>query len=99
ARVVRERERDRAGWRDRAVMRETRTLSLELLDELRRDLAHALHIAAVARMEHPARDLVADSQAVGRHLRTFTEHPLVDLELLEHDRRRPLLARELEPRL
>src|SRR5690606_33283835 len=99
ARIVRERQRDRPRRRDRAVMRETRTLALELLDELRRDLAHALHVPTVARMQHAARNLVADLPAVRGHLRPLREHPLRDLELLEHDRRRTLLARELQRRL
>ena len=36
-------------------MREARTDLGELVDQLRRDLGDALHVAAVARMQHPAR--------------------------------------------
>ena len=98
-RVVGERERDRAGGRDRAVVREARADRLELLDELRRDLGEAAHVAAVARMQHAARHAVAGLPAVAGHLGTLAQHRAGDRELLVHDRRRPLLAGELEPRL
>src|SRR5690606_27732043 len=68
ARVVRERQRDRAGRCDRAVMREPRALLLDLLDKLRRNLPQPLHVAAVTRVEHASRDLVADLVAVLDHL-------------------------------
>src|SRR5690606_31330178 len=74
-------------------------LLLDLLDELRRDLPQPLHVPAVARVEHAPRNLVADFPAVLDHHGTLAQHPLVDHELLEHDRRRPFLARELESHL
>src|SRR5690606_6408282 len=74
-------------------------LLLEPRDELGRDLAHALHVAAVARVEDAARHAVADLVAVGAHLRPLREHLFRDLELLGEDRRGTLLAGELERRL
>ena len=97
-RIVRQRQRDRAGRRDRAVVREARADFGELIDQLRRHLGDALHVAAVLRVQDAARDLLTDPPAVARHLRTLAQHLGGDFELLEHDRRRTFLARQLERR-
>ena len=96
--VVRERERDRSRRRDGSVMREARTHLGELVHELRRDLGDALHVAAVARVQHPPRNLDAHPPAVPHHLGTLAQHLARDREVLAHDRRGPLLASEVEPR-
>src|SRR5690606_36974440 len=57
--VVRERQRDRARRRDRAMVREARARLLELRDELGLDVANPLHVAAVARMQDTARNAIA----------------------------------------
>ena len=97
-RIVRERQRDRAGRRDRAVVREARADQLELLDELRRHLGEAAHVAAVARVQDAARHCsptFQPSRAISGRLRSICAR---DREFLVHDRRRALLARELEAR-
>ena len=78
------------------MVRETRAVLLELLDELGRNLAHALHVAAIAAVQDAARDALPDLPAVRRHLGTLAQHRLRDLELLEQDRRGAFLLRELE---
>src|SRR6187549_3030137 len=77
-------------------MRETRADVGELIDEPRRGLGHALHVAAVARMQDAARNEVADLPAVLHHFRTLAQHLGRDAELLFHDGRRALLFREVE---
>jgi len=79
------------------MVREPRALLLELLDELGRNLAHALHVAAIAAVQNAARDALPDLPAVRDHVGTLSQHRLGDLELLEQDRRGALLLRELEP--
>ena len=57
--------------------------SAELVDQLRRDLGHALHVAAVARVQHAARHAVWPTlPAVARHLGALAQH-------LGGDRRTP----------
>ena len=55
-------------------MREARPDTLEFLDQLRRDLGDALHVAAVARMQNAARDAVTFLPAVRDHLRPAPQH-------------------------
>ena len=94
--IVRQRQRDRAGRSDRGVVREARAHGGELLDQLRRHFGHALHVAAIAGMQEPARHLGAHLPAVARHLRSLAQHLAGDGELLIHDRRRALLAGQIE---
>ena len=54
-RIVGERQRDRAGGRDRGVVREARADLGQLVHQLRRDLGDALHVAAVLRVQQAAR--------------------------------------------
>ncbi len=79
-------------------MREARADFGELVHEVRAHLGHALHVAAVLRMQEAARDLRARAPAVLHHLGTLAEHLLRDRELFVHDRRRALLAGQLERR-
>ena len=69
----------------------------ELVDQLRIDLGDFLHIAAVARVQHAAANTVAGLVAVADHLGALAQHFGRDLELVEHDRRRALFLRKLEP--
>ena len=96
-RVVRERQRDRAGRRDRAVVREARALLRELVDQFRRDFGDALHVAAVARVQDAARELVADlapSRTISGRLRSISA---VTSNSSLHDRRRALLSASSRP--
>src|SRR6185437_339203 len=68
----------------------------EIVHELRRNLGNTLHVAAVLRVQQPAGDLRSGLPAVASHLGTLPQHLLRDRELLVHDRRRTLLAREIE---
>ena len=77
-------------------MREPPADERELLHQRRRHGGDALHVAAVARMQHASGDLAADLPAVARHLGTLAQQLGGDRELLVHDRRRALLAREIE---
>ena len=71
----------------------------ELFDQFGRDLGHLLHVAAVARVQHPALDLVAGLVAVAHHFRALAQHFGGDFELVDHDRRRALFLRQLQPGL
>ena len=62
------------------------------------DLGHALHVAAVARVQHAARQLVARLDAVALHLGTLAQHLGGDDELLGHDRRGAFLFGQVEAR-
>ena len=66
-------------------------ISASSCDQLRRDLGDALHVAAVLRVQHAARDLVADLASrratISGRLRSISP---VTVELLVHDRRRAL---------
>src|SRR5580658_9367977 len=81
------------------VVREARAGPGELVHQLRSYLRDALHVAAVFRMQQPPGDPGARLPAVARHLRALAQHLSRDRELLVHDRRRALLAGELERRL
>ena len=72
--IVGERQRDRAGGRNRGVMREARADLGELVDQLRRGLGDALHVAAVARVQHPAGHCAPDAPAILHHLGTLAQH-------------------------
>ena len=89
--VVGQRQRDRAGGRDRAVVGEARAGLGQLLHQLRGHGGHALHVARVQRVQLAALDLLADLPAVLLHLRALAQHLGGDLELLVHDRGRALL--------
>ncbi len=56
------------------VVRETRADVGELVHQPGRGLGHALHVAAVARVQDAAGDQVADLPAVLRHFRTLAQH-------------------------
>ena len=92
ARVIRQRQRDRAGGRDGGVVREARSLFSQRIDELGLDLCDSLHVTAVAGVQHAAFDLVSDAQAIGLHFGAPAKHFLGDRETLVHDRSRSLLS-------
>src|SRR5690606_21619120 len=77
-------------------MREARTHFGELVDELRRRLGDALHVAAVAGMQGATVDLLTHAPAILRHLGTLAKHLQGYFELFEHDGRWTFLSRQLE---
>ncbi len=80
-------------------MRETSTVLLDVSDELRRDFGQPLHVTAVLRVQHAARNLVADLPAVCDHFRALAQHFFGDLEILFEDWRRALFPGQLQTRL
>ena len=91
ARIIGQRQGNRAGRCNRAVMREPCTRLCQRIDQGRVFSGYSLHVPAVPRMQNPTRHLVADLVTVGHHLRSLAQHLLGDLELLVHDRRRAFL--------
>ena len=94
--IVRERQRDRPGRRDRAVVGKPRTDLGQFINEFRCRRCNALHVAAVPCVQDATRHLVAGLIAIGGHLGPFAEHLLGHLEELVHDRCRSFLFREFE---
>ncbi len=80
-------------------MREAGAVLLDVADELGCDFGQSLHVTAVLRVQHAARNLVADLPAVGGHFRALAQHFLGDLELLFENRRRTLFPGQLQTRL
>ena len=74
-------------------MREPRADLGEFVDQFRRRLGDALHVAAIPRVQHPPRHLGADAPTVFYHLGPLAEHFTRDREFLVHDGRGALLAR------
>src|SRR5450631_2559415 len=97
--VVGERQRDGSGGRDRRMVGESRAHFGELVDQFRRRFGDALHIAAISRMQYPARHLGADAPAILHHLGTLAQHFAGDREFFAHDRCGTLLPREFQPGL
>ena len=91
--VVGKRQRNRAGGRDRAVVREA---AAPLRDAFRKLGVELLHVARVTRQQHPSGHFVADLVAVAAHLRATDKHGLGDGELVRHDRRRALFGGQID---
>ena len=94
--VVCQRQRNRAGRRNRTVMAETRALFGQLGYQLGFDFCQLLHVAAVTRMQFTAANRHTGLPAVGAHFRAALEHGFGYLEDFIHDRRRSLLFGKLQ---
>ena len=92
--VVGQRQRYGAGRRYAAVVGETTTGFGQRGHQGGIHLGHLLHVAAVARMQHLALHLVAELDAIARHLGAQPQHLAGHFELLLHDGGRTLLLRQ-----
>ena len=96
--VVRQRQRYRSGRGNRAVVGEACADLGELIDQLRRFQSDLLHIAAIAAMQNPPGNCVANLVAVFSHFGTSGQYFRRYLEFLIHNWRWPLLFGQLETR-